>query len=286
MTRSAIGIERLISLYRQTGSCEAVARAVGRNRASVHERLSRAGAVVPIDVFTEEEHDRLRREYATMRDANRLDDLCRSMGRPKTSVCREARRLGLTNRNAPKPRAAVWKYMSDEAAAAIFEDFKASSLGLGRYCKMKGYDRLGFSRTMRERFADEWEHVIELKAPKTSKYRRGRTFEYAVRDHLRSLGWVVLRSPASKSPLDLMAVCHGAVAFIQCKVSGQCAPAEWNELFDLADSCGAVPVLAWRIGARGFGLARMTGRKDGSRRAQPMESWQPEPAAQAGRAAS
>lgn len=284
MTRSAISIERLIALYRQTGSCNAVARAVGGNRTSVHERLSKAGIVVPIEVFTDEERGRLRREYATMRDANRLDELCRAMGRPKTSVCREARRLGLTDRNAPKPRHAVWKYMSDEAASAIFEDFKSSSLGLGRYCRSKGYDDLGFSRTMRERFPDEWEHVIEIKAPKTSKYKRGRAFEYAVRDRLRALGWVVLRSPASKSPLDLMAVRHGAVAFVQCKVNGQCPPAEWNELFDLADSCGAVPVLAWREGARGLGLARMTGRKDGSRRAQPMEPWTPEPAEQAGRA--
>lgn len=276
MTKSTTTIERLTELYHEKGSCRAVAETLGLCTQSVHERLKMSGATVPQAVFTDAERERLRTEYTMMRDAGRLNDLVASMGRPKTSVCRAARELGLTDQHAQKRGNAVWKYISDEAAVAVFDDFKASSLGLGRYCKSKGYDDLGFARTMRERFSDEWEHVIELKTPQTSAYKRGRSFEYSVRDRMKGLGWVVLRSPASKSPLDLMAVRHGMVAFVQCKVGGALRPAEWNELYDLATSCGAIPVFAWRDGAKGMGFARMVGRKDGSRRGQPMESWSPE----------
>ena len=49
-----------------------------------------------------------------------------------------------------------------------------------------------------------------------SQYRKGRRFEYLVRDHLRKLGWTVFRLAGSK-PLDLVAVRQGKVVFVECK---------------------------------------------------------------------
>jgi Holliday junction resolvase len=99
----------------------------------------------------------------------------------------------------------------------------------------------------------------------------GRRFEYRIRDMLRANGYWVMRSPASKSPIDLVAIKPGQVLFVQCKVNGRLGPAEWNTLMDTAEAAGALPVMAERPSrgkARYWLLAK---RKDGSGRRQPME---------------
>jgi len=116
---------------------------------------------------------------------------------------------------------------------------------------------------------------VKAKQPRQSMYRLGRSFEYRTRDHLRGLGYFVLRSPASKSPIDLVAIRPGRVLLVQCKRNGALAPGEWNELFDLAETCGAVPILAGAPMGRGVSYHLLTGRKDGARRAQPCESFDP-----------
>jgi hypothetical protein len=50
---------------------------------------------------------------------------------------------------------------------------------------------------------------------------------------------------------------------------------EWNSLYDIAVSVGAIPVLAGRPTGRGIQYKRLIGRKDGSRRRQPMEDFRP-----------
>jgi Holliday junction resolvase len=99
----------------------------------------------------------------------------------------------------------------------------------------------------------------------------GRRFEYRVRDHLRADGYWVMRSPASKSPVDLVAIKPGQVLFVQCKVNGRIGPAEWNTLMDAAETAGAIPVMAERPALRRLCFWRLIARKDGSGRRQPME---------------
>lgn len=261
--------------YAATGSVHKAAEMLGGSHASVHERLVKLGACKPINVFTDDERERLAREYVIYRDAGRLDELAALMGRTKPFISRQAGKLGLTDRNAPNHKARTWKGMTATVAEVIWEDFKMSSLGLGHYCRSKGYDDLGFSRTMREHFGDEWDHVIELKTPKQSLYRLGRAFEYAIRDRLRDVGYFVMRSPASRSPIDLMAVAPGVVLMVQCKRGGALPVGEWNDLYDLASSCGAWPIMAERIGACDVRYWVMEDRKDGSRRRQPMREVDP-----------
>jgi len=167
--------------------------------------------------------------------------------------------------------------MSERAAGLLFDEFKRSPLTLQDYCKRRRWDKNGFRNAMREHFGDEWEHVIEAKVPRTTLYRRGRRFEYRVRDYLQAAGYFVLRSPASRSPIDLLAVGKGQSLFVQAKRSGYCGPQEWNELLGLAESVqGAVPLLVEPGGKRGEILFWMlTGRKDGSKRRQPRKPFEP-----------
>ena len=81
----------------------------------------------------------------------------------------------------------------------------------------------------------------------------GNRFELRSLSLLRAAGWWAQRSPASKSPLDLIAIrpvpllpAAALVLFIQCKVDGRLDPAPWNELYELARKYGAVPVLVER----------------------------------------
>lgn len=261
--------------YRKHGALTSAAEALGIARTSLHERLTKLGAITHTRTFSERDRARLTAEYRIFRDSGRLRDLAEDMGRTVPFLSRQARTLGLTDRAAPKPTVRVWKGMPEITAGVIWDDFKSSSLGLGAYCRSKGYDDLGFARTMRQHFGDEWEHVIEAKAPRQGMYRLGRAFEYAIRDRLKVAGYYVLRSPASKSPTDLVAIAPGVVLFVQCKRGGALAPAEWNELFALAGSVGALPIMAQRVGARDVAYWLIEARKDGSRRRQPMRAFEP-----------
>lgn len=269
--------EQVIAAYRETGSCWKAAEKLGMGGQTVHERLVRLGAMRPMRRFLDDETIRLLRDYRTFRDAGLLSKLAAEMGRTVPFLCRKARDLGLTNPKAAKRYASTWKYMPEDVARGLMDRFKRSSFGLMQFCKRMGYADEGFSETMRRYFLDEWESVIEAKQPAQTMYRLGRSFEYRVRDYLRARGFFVLRSPASKSPIDLVAIRPGEVLLIQCKRGGGLAPGEWNELYDLASSCGATPVLAGTPTGRGLVCYRLTGRKDGARTSrQPYEPYEPE----------
>lgn len=268
--------EEIVAAYKETGNIWKAAKLLGMGGQTIQERLVRIGVARSNRPFTEDEEDRLRREYLLFRDTGNLAALAQSMGRHKTHICTQARRLGLTDQKRGKFWFGKWKYMSEEAARALFEKFRARSMTMGQFCLKYGLDDLGFSRTMQRFFPDEWDAVIESKAPRDTMYRYGRAFEYRTRDHLKSLGFFVMRSPRSGSPIDLVAIRKGgSVLFVQCKRGGQLGVSEWNELFDLALSVDAVPLLAFIPGATGIEYRRLIDRKDGSKRRQPMESFTP-----------
>jgi Holliday junction resolvase len=264
--------QQIEEAYQRTGSCRGAANELGLCPQSVHERAVRLKINKSVNVITEAERTLLKKEYVKYALLGKLDVLAAKMGRTKPLICREAKNLGLTDKARPRGYSAIWKNMTEEEAQVLWDQFKASPLGLGRFCRVKKFGEIGFWKTMTKYFNDEYEYVIESKTPKTTKYRRGRQFEYRARDHLKKIGFFVLRSPASRSPIDLVAIRNGEVLFVQCKISGALPPGEWNELYDLALSVGALPLLAERDGQRGLLFHRLTGRKDGSRRAQPYEA--------------
>lgn len=264
--------EQIISAYEQGGSVWAAGKILGMGGQSVHERLVKLGRAKPINVFEDTEYEYLKTHYDAYANTGKLSELAVKMGRTRHFICRKARELGLTDQKRPKTYIAVWKYMPVDAAEVVWEDFKASKYGLGAYCAKKGFDDLGFSKRMKELFPDEYEYVIELKAPKTTLYRHGRQFEYRVRDDLKRAGYFVMRSPGSKSPVDLLAYAQGSCLMVQCKRGGTLPPGEWNELFHLACSVGAKPILAAipKKTQRGVAYFEMLAPKDGTIRAQPM----------------
>lgn len=269
--------DALLAAYNASRSIHAVGRTFGIHASSVHERLQRLGVEMRGNGrrWTVEDDARLERDFATYADVGHLRDLARDMGRTLPFLSRQAKRLGLTDVRRPKPWQGRWKHLTDEQARLLFDEFKASSLPLGQWLAKKGWPDDGFRARIKRDFPDEWEAVIEAKAPASSPYRLGRAVEYAVRDDLTRRGFFCLRSPASRSPLDVVAIARGLVLFVQAKRSGVLAPGEWNDLYDLAESVGAVPVLASRPTGRGLVYQRLVGRKDGSRRTQPFEAFTP-----------
>lgn len=270
MTAAPVDVERCVALYAELGHADKVALQLGISRTVALQVLRDAGVLKLKRNYSDEDIARLKRDYLIYRDAGKLALLAADMGRGKTDICTKARTLGLTDPKHKKPYGGVWKYMPEEVARGIFDQWVGSSLGLVAWCKKKGYDDLGFSNCMKRYFADEWDHVIELKQPKTGLYRLGRRLEYTVRDDLKRHGYFVLRSPQSRSPVDVVGFRKGEVIFVQCKRGGALGVADWNEFYDLSISVGAVPILASTPTGRGTVYQLLVGRKDGSKRAQPF----------------
>jgi len=275
---SGVSDERIVESYRRTGSVHKTAAELGLNHASVHERVVRLGIAKSINVFTDAERERLQREYLIFRGAGRLGDLSREMGRTVPFLCRQARELGLTDQRAAKAWKGTWKYMTESAARVLLTRFQRQRKSASVFCKRAGFEMGSFGSTMRRFFPDEWDLAVETNQPKQSLYRFGRAFEYRVRDALRGFGYFVLRSPQSKSPLDLIAIKRGVVLFVQCKRHGVLNPGEWNQIFDLAQSVGAIPIMV-EISEQHRGEIlywRLLERKDGTKKAQPRGAYLPE----------
>lgn len=260
----------LAEAYAETPSIYVLGPRYGVRPQTVHKWMQKAGIRSTMPFFTDAERDRIRADYAVYRAHGRVSELAVEMGRTVSALSRLAGTLGLADARHTKLWAGKWKHLSQDAARIIFDDFKASPLLVGQYCEKHGYDREGFRNTLYRLWPDEWEHVVEAKTPATSMYRLGRAVEYRFRDRLRDEGYFVLRSPASKSPVDLVAIKPGQVLFIQCKRSGALAPKAWNELYDLAISAGAVPIMAENPYPKCWRYWQLVGRKDGSKRRQPM----------------
>ena len=117
--RKKASSEDLAASYNETGSVWKTAEIFGMCGQSVHERLSRLGLIKPANTFTENDKNRLIAEYQATVDAGGLSRLAAEMGRTKQFLCRQARRLGLTDQkrkaspiakeNIRKGRVGIWK---------------------------------------------------------------------------------------------------------------------------------------------------------------------------------
>ncbi len=77
-----------------------------------------------------------------------------------------------------------------------------------------------------------------------TNYRRGRAFEYQVRDHLRERGFVVVRSAGSHTPADLVALGDLAPWIVQVKRDGRLSATERDAVLTMAKQARAWPILA------------------------------------------
>ena len=83
-----------------------------------------------------------------------------------------------------------------------------------------------------------------------SSYRKGRRFEWRVRDYLERKGWFVARQTRSSFP-DLIAIKNGKILLIECKVDPRnFSKREREDLISLAKKLKAKPYLAFRRNRR------------------------------------
>lgn len=93
-----------------------------------------------------------------------------------------------------------------------------------------------------------------------SNATRGTHLERVVMDKLHDRGWVVIRSAGSHGPADVAAIKPGVVLLVQSKVTASSfGSREWQELWDMAQKSGSVPILAYRPSPRTVAFARLMG---------------------------
>jgi Holliday junction resolvase len=86
-------------------------------------------------------------------------------------------------------------------------------------------------------------------APLNRNYVSGARFERRVKEYYENMGYFVVRSAGSHSPVDLVAIKkNGSALFIQCKTDGKMSPKEKAELIAVSKKAGAIPLVAWRSG--------------------------------------
>lgn len=271
--RQRITDQQIRETCSSTGSVHKAAAILGVTPSAVHERVRRLGIGKTINKFTEAERDVLRAEYAQHRADGTVAELASRMGRTVQFLSRKARELGLTDARHDKLWHGRWKYMEEEEARAIFEDFKSSKLPLGEFCAARGYSDDGLHLAVRNRWPDEWEIAVEAAVPIGSLYQVGRAFEFKVRDHLAGAGFHAMRSDRSLGPADVVAYALGQILFVQCKgATAVIDSMEWNRLLEVAASVGAIPIVASPKNGV-VTLMRITGPKDGLR--QTAIPWVP-----------
>jgi hypothetical protein len=102
MNKSKISNETLIESYQRLGNIWLVAKEVGICGQSVYERLIKLGVQKKINSFTDEDDFVLKEKYNEYLYKGKLQQLADEMGRTKQFICRQAKRLGLTDKNRKK----------------------------------------------------------------------------------------------------------------------------------------------------------------------------------------
>ena len=139
--------------------------------------------------------------------------------------------------------------LTPEKVEKLLDKLERSKMDLPRFAKSHGISLPALTRELNQYNPSRFEAVKESRrCSKDKLYRRGRSFEYQVQAFLRTRGWMVIRSPQSKSPTDLVAIKKNRGAWlIQCKAgSSSFGPKERQELADMAAAAGAVAVLGTR----------------------------------------
>jgi Holliday junction resolvase len=226
--------------------------------------------------WTIPEENYLREHCGPAAPTGALVEAAAYLGRSRLSVRTKVVSMGLVNArrksggrqlealrhgSALASQRAKFKNITEGQARAYLEAYKSSRTTLRVFGRRIGLNGDGLSKVFRHYFPDEHELFQEQrKASRCTLYAKGRAFEYRVRDYLRSKGWWVLRSPRSGSPLDLVALKRGRILMVQCKLNGVFLFADRQELFDLAESVGAVAVMAARaFRGRGIDFKRLSG---------------------------
>lgn len=139
------------------------------------------------------------------------------------------------------------KSLTEEEARSALIALERSPLLLDQFGPVVyGIKGQTLSRLIRKHLPAEWDAVIDnRKAARNKWYKIGRSYEYRVRELLRSRGFIVTRSPRSAGVFDLMACRAGQILLVQCKKSRSFGSArERTGLIIAARTAGATPLLS------------------------------------------
>jgi Holliday junction resolvase len=105
-------------------------------------------------------------------------------------------------------------------------------------------------------------------------YQRGNYFERRVADDLRHDGYLVFQSRGSKTVVDIVAIKPRQVLLIQAK-AGLTPPTstEWNSLYLIARSHGALALIADRAGKGRIRYRRITAAHTARSHDWPAAPW-------------
>ncbi len=85
-----------------------------------------------------------------------------------------------------------------------------------------------------------------------TRYEVGRSFEYRVKNCLKKMGYVVVRSAGSKTAADLVAFDETSIFLVQCTTNEACKNKDDRAaLLEMAVNPGTIPVMVWKEGFRG-----------------------------------
>lgn len=137
------------------------------------------------------------------------------------------------------------KRLSKQRARKILNELKHSNFNLPDFAKQKGTTERILKRMLTEHFPDEYETTQEIRRLRKDEwYRKGRAFERETRIFLQKYGYLVMPSPRSAGPADLLAVKMGKILLVQCKLYGQLRKEERLALNKLSEKTGGIPILA------------------------------------------
>lgn len=145
--------------------------------------------------------------------------------------------------------------LSEYDAMAAVADLAERPQSFQSYAKAKGFNRRAVGDAVRERAPELHERLVaEFGGTARDNKSSGTSFESAVRGMLKRRGYYVLRTYASKTAVDMLAVgIEKPNLMVQCKKDGKLYFSEWNLLYETATVHGCWPVLV-RRGAEGKGF--------------------------------
>jgi Holliday junction resolvase len=113
-------------------------------------------------------------------------------------------------------------------------------------------------------------------------YLKGRKHEWKVQELLESEGYLTFRTAGSHTPVDVLAFWTVAAShdptysvWVQVKSASPISNSDWNILFETAEKCGAVPVLAICLPREPISFMQLLGTRAKNSYVKPWTEWSP-----------
>lgn len=137
------------------------------------------------------------------------------------------------------------RQLTTAEALRIINDFRKSGLSFFAFSNEIGVSESQLRKRLMSVVPDDFRASTEASRLKWSEvYRRGRNFEYRVRRHLMSIGYICMVSPRSQGAADLLAVRQGEILLVQCKMGCRVRRSERLRLIEMSEHAHGRAIVA------------------------------------------